>query len=153
MSYAIITDITIKKDGVYLRSKMNNDSEPLRNSRVSFLSDAYKEQGQRGLDVAMLELVTTGDGMLNGDHSSIMRYREVLGLPKSRELLDNCQETITELYSHLTKEDRLSLRGDNPTPAGQACWEQSEKLRAETYGKLADKIARRDKRRETEVER
>ena len=152
MSYAIIRRITVKKDGVYLYFKVNNDSLPFCSRRMEILSDAYKEQGQRGLDIEMIKFALD-DGMLSGSHPSVMRYREVLELPRARELLDDCREAVGELYSKITMEDKKSLRERQPTSAGQECWESTEKLRNEVYGKLADEIERRDKRRETEAER
>lgn len=77
MSSELINRISIKKDGVYVSTHSNNDTSPYHSVRFDFLSKAYAENGQRGLDKAIVDICFY-NCQLRGNHKSILPYKEAI---------------------------------------------------------------------------
>lgn len=77
MSSELINRISIKKDGVYVSTHSNNDTSPYHSIRVDFLSKAYEENGQRGLDKEIINMCFY-NCELRGNHKSILPYKEAI---------------------------------------------------------------------------
>lgn len=77
MSTELINRITIKKDGVYISTHSSNDTSPFYSTKNDFLTDTYNEQGQEGLDKAIIDLCFY-NCELKGNHKSIVPYKEAI---------------------------------------------------------------------------
>ena len=56
MSSELINRISIKKDGVYVSTHSRNDTSPYTSVKIEFLTKAYREKGQRGLDKEVVDM-------------------------------------------------------------------------------------------------
>lgn len=93
MSYELVNRITIKKDGVYISSHSNNDTDSFHSHRIDRLSKIYFEEGELALDAALVS-VLLGACELRGEHPSVQRFRKVFesdAFEKLRNMKDeNC---------------------------------------------------------------
>lgn len=97
MSSELINRISIKKDGVYVSTHSRNDTSPYTSTKVNFLSEAYKEEGQRGLDKKVVDMCFY-NCELRGNHKSILPYKEAI----KKAIYD---ETFTKIRNEYSKLD------------------------------------------------
>ena len=74
MSSELINRITIKKDGIYISTHSRNDTSPYTSIKVDFLTEAYKEKGQKELDKIIIDMCFNYCE-LRGNHKSILPYK------------------------------------------------------------------------------
>ncbi|MDE6020917.1 MAG: hypothetical protein K2H01_07995 [Ruminococcus sp.] len=136
MSYELINRITVKKDGVYVSSKSNNDTAPYYSHRIDFLSKIYETEGQKGLDRAIFKLFYY-NAAFRGTHKSVERYRRVINSPDGYALYEKYVKTTNERFYALSKEDQHNV---DFSSSEEAKWyREFEKKQADIlYAKLAD---------------
>ena len=77
MSSELINRISIKKDGVYVSTHSSNDTSPYASVKVKSLSEAYKKDGQKGLDKEIIDMCFY-NCELRGNHKSVLPYKEAI---------------------------------------------------------------------------
>ena len=105
MSEAIIRQIDIKPDGVYLNIKMSNDGIPFRTLKNHYLTDFYNIEGQQGLDREIVRSFCE-NARMKGNHPSIMRYRPCMEAAKQHH--QGYVDTLNAEYSKLSNDDVLT---------------------------------------------
>ena len=135
MGYELINRIEVKKDGVYLSSRSNNDDSPYHLWRSQTLSDVYSTKGQAGLDREIIRLIYE-DAQLQGSHSSLARYQYVLKSPKARTINNHYNDLIDARYESLGKEDqdRVWYR---PTEKAREYLRYEQEMHEKMYAELA----------------
>ena len=109
MSLTYIEKITIKKDGVFLRTKSANDGKPFETWKSNSLSKTYEREGQKGLDREMLKMFYQEGCQPKGNHTSLERYRYVLEHPEANRIYNIYLDRQNEAYAVLSDADRDSL--------------------------------------------
>lgn len=74
MGIEYINRITVKKDGVYISTKSNNDSCPYHSVRLEELSRIYAEEGKDAYEKELLRMIQSYCE-LRGSHKSLEKYR------------------------------------------------------------------------------
>lgn len=117
MSVELINRITIKKDGVYVSTHSSNDTSPYYSSKIDFLTKAFNEKGQEGLDKEIIDMCFSNCS-LRGNHKSIVVYSKAINkaineklfidIRKEYDLLEEKAFAIAnrfDQYKNLTKEE------------------------------------------------
>ena len=121
MSRELINRITIKKDGVYVSTHSSNDTSPYHSTKIDFLSNAYNNEGQYGLDKAVIDLCFY-NCELKGSPKSILLYKEAIEKAVNNKEFNQIRNQYDELsdnafdiangfgeYKELPKENRTQL--------------------------------------------
>ena len=121
MSVELINRITIKKDGVYISTHSSNDTSPYTSVKVDFLTKAYNQNGQRGLDKEIVNMCFYSCD-LRGTHKSIIPYKNAINKAiddkefikirrQYRELDDKAFSIANRFdeYKNLTKEESQKM--------------------------------------------
>ena len=107
MSVEYVKRITIKKDGVYLCTKSNNDSMPYRSVRINSLSEIYREEGQEGLDKELVAMFMDYC-VPKGYHKSIMPFRRIYANERAIEAAETRVRNCNAEWAKLSEEDKRS---------------------------------------------
>lgn len=107
MGYELINRITVKKDGVYISSHSNNDTAPFHSHRIETLSKVYAEEGQKGLDREIFNMICNY-AELRGNHKSVQRYESILNTPEALHLYHNYRDETDKRYVALSAEGEMS---------------------------------------------
>lgn len=138
MSTELINRITIKKDGVYISTHSSNDTSPFYSTKNDFLTDTYNEQGQEGLDKAIIDLCFY-NCELKGNHKSIVPYKEAI----EKAIYDKNFIEIRNEYDELSNKAFNIANGFN-----EYQW-LSKKQRDQLYDEIKPKVEEaRNKRNE-----
>ena len=137
MSLTYIEKITIKKDGVFLRTKSANDGKPFETWKSNSLSKTYETEGQKGLDREMLKMFYQEGCQPKGNHTSLERYRYVLDHPEANRIYNIYLDRQNEAYAALSDADRDSLYRSETSGARQYR-RMSEKLEQEMFEKMTE---------------
>ena len=116
MSVEYIKRITIKKDGVYLCTKSNNDSMPYRSVRINSLSEIYREKGQEGLDKELV-VMFMDYCVPKGYHKSVMPFRRIYNDDRAAAAYTDWIQRCNAEYRKLSEEDKRSRYVGQVTPA------------------------------------
>ena len=143
MARELINRITIKKDGVYVSTHSSNDDSPYHSVKVDFLSKAYNEKGQLGLDLEVIKLLCEC-GELRGNHYSLEKYRYALNSQAGDEIYKYYTDKINEYYESLNEEDKKTVWSINKTENAQKYCDYSNFMRNEMYCKFAKKCSEYD---------
>lgn len=143
MARELINRITIKKDGVYVSTHSSNDDSPYHSVKVDFLSKAYNEKGQSGLDLEVIKLLCEC-GELRGNHHSLEKYRYALNSPSGDEIYKYYTDKINEYYESLNEDDKKTVWSPNKTENAQKYCDYSNFMRNEMYCKFAKKCSEYD---------
>ena len=124
MGFELINRITIKKDGVYVSTHSSNDTEPYHSVKVPLLSKAYDENGQFGLDKAVMKLLYS-QAELRGKHPSLERYYYALNRARETDIINDYLDILNNLYynTDISQEDYL---------------QKKDELKDEMYSKIAN---------------
>lgn len=85
MGIEYINRITVKKSGVYISTKSNNDSCPYHSVRLEVLSRIYAEEGKDAYEKGLLDMIQSYCE-LRGSHKSLEKYRYALYSLKARQI-------------------------------------------------------------------
>ena len=88
-----IDRIEIKKDGVYLSTHLPEDAGSYRTWRCDELTEAYQNEGQKGLDREMFRILYEYANLGNPNKSTA-RYHYVSRLPEAKALHRKCFDEI-----------------------------------------------------------
>lgn len=130
MSAELIDRMEIREDGVYLSSHLSGNAATARTWHCEELSEAYKNEGQNGLDREMVNILFEY-ARLGAYHKSTARYHNVLKLPEVLELKKQYFNRIDAYYES----------SDKPLKARQYEREMRDKM----YAEIASKCERYDR--------
>lgn len=82
MSYEKISSISIKDGKVFLKSKANNDSEPVRLWECTSLTKLLQEQGETALHIEILKEYEGGMFQSTGDNKYTRALRVLRSIPE-----------------------------------------------------------------------
>lgn len=135
MSKELIKAVYIKLDGIYLYSKSNDDNA-YRNRKSADLTEAYRNEGQPGLDREIVRMLFES-AEIAGQHTSIVRYQPCL-LARAYFVVDFSNKINAE-YNKLTPEDisTMHLTEDEQTTEAKAYMAVKRNIENEYYTKLA----------------
>ncbi len=85
MGIEYINRITVKKDGVYISTKSNNDGYPYHSVRLEELSRIYAEEGKDAYEKELLKMIQSYCE-LRGSHKSLEKYRYALYSLKAEQI-------------------------------------------------------------------
>ncbi|MCL2301550.1 MAG: hypothetical protein FWC27_15525, partial [Firmicutes bacterium] len=105
MNALYIRQITLCSDEVYICSRSSNE-EQFRQWKNDTLTEAYQNEGQRGLDRELVRMFCEYAVMV-GCHSSLTRYRPCVRQGKA--LQEQMTEAIRQEYVKLTPQDIASI--------------------------------------------
>lgn len=108
MSMEYIKRITIKKDGVYLYSKANNDDCPYTVWRCATLSDVLETQGQHALDKEIIGMFRQY-AIPKGSHRSLYPYVYATASPEARKRIQRTRQEMDRVFATLGDADKLCL--------------------------------------------
>lgn len=139
MSAELIDRIEIREDGIYLSSHLSGNTDIARIWRCEELSEAYKNEGQKGLDREMVNILFEY-AQLGAYHKSMARYHNVLKLPEVLE--------IKKQYFHQI--DAYYESSDKPSKARQ----YEREMRSKMYSEIAKRCEEYDrKQKNKDIER
>lgn len=102
MGIELINRIAIKKDGVYISTHSSNDSSPYRSVKIDFLTDAYNERGQEGLDEEIIKLLYSS-AELRGNHQSLKRYYYAMDSAKKEDIINRYLDIVNDEFHKLNR--------------------------------------------------
>ena len=142
----LIKKVVIEKDGVYVSSHSVNDSAPYQYHRSSFLSDVYREEGQRGLDRTVLSLIYDNAELVPG-HPSLQRYLFAIqpGL-RQNDVSIKYFDLIEQKYRQLSEEDKNRLYY-KPTPEARSYLQYEKDMMEKMCVELAQRCEEYDWKR------
>ncbi len=85
MGIEYINRITVKKDGVYISTKSNNDGYPYHSVRLEEMSRIYAEEGKDAYEKELLRMIQSYCE-LRGSHKSLEKYRYALYSLKAEQI-------------------------------------------------------------------
>lgn len=146
MGIDLIKKVVIEKDGVYVSSHSVNDSSPYQYHRSSFLSDVYREEGQRGLDRTVLSLIYDNAELVPG-HPSLQRYLFAIqpGL-RQNDVSIKYFDLIEQKYRQLSEEDKNRLYY-KPTPEARSYLQYEKDMMEKMCVELAQRCEEYDWKR------
>lgn len=116
MSVEYIKRITIKRDGVYLCTKSNNDSMPYRSVRINSLSEIYREKGQEGLDKELI-VMFMDYCVPKGYHKSVLPFGRIHATERAIVAMKIRVQNCNTEWAKLSEEDKQSRWARQKTPA------------------------------------
>jgi len=129
-----IRQISLRRDEVYICSRSSNEGQ-FRQWKNDTLTQAYQDEGQRGLDRELVRMFCEYAVMV-GCHHSLARYRPCVR--QGKEMQAQMTEAIRQEYVKLTPQDIASLRhSDTPTDAARAYQRFEVDARESFYRRLA----------------
>lgn len=121
MSIELINKLTIKNNEVYVSTHSSNDTASFHSVISSFLTEAFRKEGQDGLDRAIISMCLD-NWEIRGSHSSIEAYKEAINKAiYEKEFIDirNQYDELSDKafdiangfgeYKNLSKESRDKL--------------------------------------------
>lgn len=139
MSVEYIKRITIKKDGVYLCTKSNNDSIPYRSVRINSLSEIYREKGQEGLDKELV-VMFMDYCVPKGYHKSVMPFRRIYDDDRAAAAYTDWIQRCNAEYRKLSDEDKQSRWRGQKTPAMEQYLEYERRERQKYIDILYERL-------------
>jgi len=139
MNKLYIRQISLHRDEVFISSRSSNEGQ-FRQWKNDTLTEAYQNEGQRGLDRALVRMFCEYAVMV-GAHSSLARYRPCARQGKT--LREQMNEAIRQEYTKLTPEDIASIQqSGQPSDAARAYQQFEVEAREGFYAQLAQLAAR-----------
>lgn len=108
MSYELVNRITVKKDGVYISSHSNNDTDSFHSHKIDRLSKIYFEEGELALDTALVDLILN-NCELRGSHPSVQRFRKVFDSDAFEKLRKMKEDKIETRFVELPENIRTEI--------------------------------------------
>lgn len=103
MGIEYINRITVKKSGVYISTKSNNDSCPYHSVRLEELSRIYAEEGKDAYEKELLDMIQSYCE-LRGSHKSLEKYRYALYSLKARQIEEKFYDKKQVVMQRFEKE-------------------------------------------------
>lgn len=135
MSAELIDRMEIRADGVYLSSHLSENANTARTWYCEKLSEAYKNEGQKGLDREMFTILFEY-ARLGAYYKSTARYHNALKLPEVLEIKKRYFNLIDSYYESSNK----------PSMARQ----YEREMRDRMYAEIASKCERYDKKQKNQ---
>lgn len=103
MGIEYINRITVKKDGVYISTKSNNDGYPYHSVRLEELSRIYAEEGKEAYEKELLDMIQSYCE-LRGNHKSLEKYRYALYSPEAGKITESYHDKKQVVMQRFEKE-------------------------------------------------
>lgn len=121
MSIELINKITFENNEVYVSTHSSNDTDSFHLVKSLFLTEAYKKEGEEGLDKAFISMCLD-NWEISGSHSSVEGYKKAINKAIYEKEFNDIRNQYDELsdkvfdianglgeYKNLSKESRDKL--------------------------------------------
>lgn len=143
MSRELINRITRKKDGIYVSTHSSNDNVPYHSVKVDFLTNVYKQEGQKGLDREIIGMLFNY-AELRGSHHSLQRYLYAFNSKYTEIQYKAFTDKINLCYNKLTEKDKKSIWLGNKTTDAKEYLLYKSDLEKQMYSKISLKCEEYD---------